>query len=137
MAMWLFKEEPDHYSFADLKRDGKARWDGVKNHLARKHLRSVRKGDRILYYHTGKEKAVVGLMRAVSDATADPEADDPAAVAVEVAAEQELHQRVTLSQIKEDALLADWELVRLSRLSVMPVTEVQWRRVMELSRSKD
>lgn len=135
MAKWLFKEEPDHYSFADLKRDGKTCWDGVGNPLARKHLRSVRKGDPILCYHTGKEKAVVGLMRAVSDATIDPEGDDPKAVVVEVEAEQELHPRITLGQIKKDPLLADWELVRLPRLSVMPVTEAQWHRIMELSRA--
>src|SRR5262249_22187995 len=84
MARWLFKEEPDHYSFADLQRDGTALWDGVSNNLARQHLRNVRKGDRVFFYHTGKEKAIVGEMHAVADAETDPDGDDPKAVVVRV-----------------------------------------------------
>ncbi|HXG11510.1 MAG TPA: EVE domain-containing protein [Gemmataceae bacterium] len=133
MARWLFKEEPDHYSFADLCRDGRTRWDGVSNNLARQHLRKVRCGDRIFFYHTGKEKAVVGLMQAVSDAMTDPDSDDPRAVVVEVEPERELLHKVTLTEIKQDPLLADWDLVRLPRLSVVPVTEAQWKRVLELA----
>jgi predicted RNA-binding protein with PUA-like domain len=133
MAHWLFKEEPDHYCFADLQRDGRTRWDGVTNALARQHLRKVKRGDRILFYHTGKVKAVVGLMRAASDAATDPDGDDPKAVTVEVEPERELHQSVSLEQIRKDPAFAGWELVRLPRLSVMPVTAVQWKRVLELS----
>ena len=136
MAYWLFKEEPTHYDFADLERDGVAVWDGVSNNLARKHLRNVRRSDRIWYYHTGKEKAIVGEMRAVSEPRADPESDDPKAVVVEVRAVRRLQQAVSLDQIKKDPLLADWDLVRLPRLSVMPLTEAQWRRVDELSRQQ-
>jgi predicted RNA-binding protein with PUA-like domain len=132
MSYWLFKEEPDHYSFADLQRDRKTQWTGVANNLARQHLRKVRRGDRILYYHTGKVKAVVGLMRARGNAREDGKADDPRAVTVEVVPERELHQSVSLEQIKKDPLLAGWDLVRLPRLSVVPVTEEQWRRVLEL-----
>ena len=136
MARWLFKEEPTHYSFADLERDGKTLWTGVVNALARQHLRQVRPGDLVLYYHTGKEKAVVGTMRVVRAPLDDPDADDPGGVAVEVEPVQRLPRSVSLKQIKDDPLLADWELVRLPRLSVMPVTATQWKRVQELSREE-
>jgi predicted RNA-binding protein with PUA-like domain len=132
MAYWLFKEEPEHYSFADLERDRTTLWDGVSNNLARRNLRQVRRGDKILYYHTGKEKAIVGEMRAANDAVHDPNSDDPKAVVVEVQAVRQLRHPVPLSRIKEDPQLVDWELARLPRLSVMPVSEQQWRRVKEL-----
>lgn len=134
MAYWLFKEEPDHYSFTDLERDGSTLWDGVTNNLARLNLRRVEPGDRIWFYHTGKEKAVVGEMKAVSGPQPDPEADDPKAVVIRVEPVRRLPHPVPLSRIKEDPQLADWELVRLSRLSVVPVTPVQWKRVEQLSR---
>jgi predicted RNA-binding protein with PUA-like domain len=134
MALWLFKEEPDHYAYRDLEREGTALWDGVTNNLARQHLRQVRRGDRILYYHTGKEKAVVGEAVAVSDPQPDPHSDDPKAVVVEVRAVRQLPRSVPLARIKSDPQLQDWDLVRLPRLSVLPVTEAQWRRVEELSR---
>jgi predicted RNA-binding protein with PUA-like domain len=133
MAYWLFKEEPDHYSFSDLERDGTTVWDGISNNLARQNLRKVRRGDRVLCYHTGKEKAVVGEMSVLGDPGPDPQSDDSRSVAVEVRAVRRLQQPVPLSRIKEDPALADWDLVRLSRLSVMPVTKAQWRRIEELS----
>ncbi len=133
MGYWLFKEEPEHYSYSDLEQEQSTLWDGVTNNLARKYLRQVRRGDRILYYHTGKEKAVVGEMRAASDAMPDSNSDDPKAVVVEVRPVRRLQQAVTLGRIKDDPPLASWDLVRLPRLSVMPVTEDQWRRVEELS----
>jgi predicted RNA-binding protein with PUA-like domain len=135
MALWLFKEEPDHYNFEDLRRDGTTQWDGVTNSLARQHLRRVRRGDRILYYHTGKEKAVVGEAVAVNDPEPDPGSDDPKAVVVEVRAVRQLPHPVSLARIKADPALASWDLVRLPRLSVLPVTEEQWRRVEQLSRT--
>jgi predicted RNA-binding protein with PUA-like domain len=131
-AYWLFKEEPDHYSLADLERDGATLWDGVTNNLARKYLRQVRRGDRILYYHTGKEKAIVGEMRARSGPQPDPTSADPKAVVVEVQLVRRLHHPVSLAAIKKDPLLADWDLVRLPRLSVLPVSAAQWLRVQEL-----
>jgi predicted RNA-binding protein with PUA-like domain len=134
MPYWLFKEEPSHYSFADLERDGKTLWEGVTNNLARLHLRQVRRGDRVLYYHTGSEKAVVGEMRVLSDPRPDPASADPKSVVVEVEAVRRLQHPVSLACIKEDASLAPWDLVRLPRLSVMPVSEGQWCRVQELSR---
>jgi len=137
MAYWLFKEEPDHFSFADLEREKTAVWDGVANALARQNLRKVRRGDRIFYYHTGKEKAVVGEMVAVSDGMSDSNQNDPKAVIVKVQPVRRLQHPVSLSRIKQDSTLAGWDLVRLPRLSVMPVTEEQWQRVQELSKQKD
>lgn len=134
MGNWLFKEEPDHYSYADLEREKTTLWEGVTNNLARKHLRQVQRGDRILFYHTGKEKAVVGEMRAVSDPMLDPNSSDPKAVVVRVQPVRRLHHPIPLGRIKEDRMLAGWDLVRLPRLSVMPVTLDQWRRVEELSK---
>jgi predicted RNA-binding protein with PUA-like domain len=131
---WLFKEEPEHYSYADLERDGTTVWDGITNNLALQNLRKVRKGDRVLYYHTGNEKAIVGEMRAVSDPRPDPH--DPAGklVVVEVRAVRRLPVPVSLSRIKQDPQFHDWELVRLPRLSVVPVSGVQWNRIEELCR---
>jgi predicted RNA-binding protein with PUA-like domain len=136
MAYWLFKEEPEHYNYDDLAKDGSTLWSGVNNSLARQNLRKVRKGDRVLYYHTGKEKAVVGEMVVESDPQSDPDSDDPNAVVVRVRAKRRWKRPVTLAEIKKDAQLASWELVRLPRLSVMPATKEQWQRVEELSRQE-
>jgi predicted RNA-binding protein with PUA-like domain len=133
MQRWLFKSEPGAYSISDLKRDGRTTWNGIRNAMARIHLRSVSKGDRILFYHTGAEKAVVGVMRAINGPKRDPESDDPKAVALEVEFSQEFATPVTLQQIKKDRAFAGWDLVRTSRLSVMPVTEKQWKRIEQLS----
>ena len=134
MPFWLFKSEPDSYSFDDLQRDHTTLWDGVTNALARKHLREVKPGDRIWFYHTGDERAIVGLMEAVSGPQPDPNEDDPKSVVVKVTSIRKLKQPVTLARIKADKLLADWDLVRNSRLSVMPVSPAQWRRVDELAK---
>jgi len=133
MALWLFKEEPDHYSYAQLEADGKTLWSGVNNNLARKHLRQVKKGDRIWFYHTGKEKAIVGEMQAVGDAGPDRDSEDANAVAVDVKPVRRLARPVPLARIKKEPLLSSWELVRMSRLSVMPVSDSQWRRIEELA----
>jgi predicted RNA-binding protein with PUA-like domain len=136
LGKWLFKEEPDHYSYADLESDGSTLWDGVTNALARQNLRKVRKGDRILFYHTGKEKAIVAEAEAAGDARPDSNDADPKAVVVLVKPVRRLLNPVSLSQIKEDPGLAEWDLVRNSRLSVMPVSKKQWQRVMELGKQK-
>ena len=133
MAFWIFKQEPTCYSFSDLQRDGRTLWDGVGNPLARKNLRQIKRGDLIFFYHTGKEKAVVGVMRAAADARDAPTPDDPKAVVVEVEAAKPLARPVTLAEMKADSVLADWDLVRLPRLSVARATDRQWRRVEELS----
>jgi predicted RNA-binding protein with PUA-like domain len=134
MALWLFKEEPAHYSFAQLQREGRTVWDGVRNPLARQHLRQMRKGDQAFFYHTGKEKAIVGEVRVVSDPWTVPQAEDPKEVLIELEAVRLLPHSVPLARIKDDPLLADWDLVRLPRLSVMPVSPQQWRRIEELSK---
>jgi predicted RNA-binding protein with PUA-like domain len=132
MAMWLFKQEPSCYSLDDLERDGSTTWDGISNALARKNLRQTKSGDRVFFYHTGKEKAVVGEMKVVGKPKADPNADDPNAVVVVVKFVRRLANPVSLAAIKKDPLLVKWDLVRLSRLSVVPVSEEQWQRVEEL-----
>jgi predicted RNA-binding protein with PUA-like domain len=137
MARWLFKSEPDCYSFDDLRRDGSTLWDGVTNALARKHLRAVRPGDEILFYHTGDEKAVVGVMSAMSDPEPDPNDDDPKAVVVKVKPVRGFTNPVTLARIKAEEKLASWDLVRISRLGVMPVTDAQWRIVERLARNPE
>ena len=131
---WLFKEEPGTYNYATLEKDGSTLWAGVKNPLARQNLRQVTAGDRVLYYHTGKERAIVGEMRAVTDATADPASDDPKAVAVKVEPVRRWEPPVTLEQIKQDPLFQGWDLLRLPRLSVMPVSPDQWQRLEEIGR---
>ena len=135
MAQWLVKEEPEHYGYDQLECDRKTVWAGVKNPLAQKHLRSIRKGDRIFYYHTGKQKAVVAVAKALTDAYPDP--DDAAGKlhVVEVGAEKKLTRPVTLAEIKADRALAEFPLVRMSRLSVMPVTDAEWARIEKISRS--
>lgn len=137
MARWLFKSEPSCYSFADLERDRSTLWDGITNALARKHLREVRPGDTIFFYHTGDEKQIVGTMKAIADPTPDPNADDPKSVVVEVEPVRKLKHPVSLARIKADPHLAGWELVRFSRLSVVPVTAEQWREVEQLSKSAE
>lgn len=137
MALWLCKQEPDCYSFDDLVRDGSTLWDGVTNALARKHLRQMRPGDRVLFYHTGKEKAVVGEMVVAGEPRPDPKADDDAAVAVEMRPVRKLSSPVPLARIKGDKLLATWDLVRLPRLSVVPVGAAQWKRVEALAEGKE
>jgi predicted RNA-binding protein with PUA-like domain len=134
MARWLFKEEPTHYSFADLERDGHTLWGGVTNNLALRYLRTVKPGDEVFFYHTGKEKAVVGVMRVVKGPVPVPEADDEKLVAVEVKPLRKLARPVTLAEIKADKALATWDLVRLPRLSVVPVTDAQWRRIEEMAK---
>ena len=137
MASWLCKQEPTCYSYDDLVRDGSTVWDGVKNPLARKHLRAMRPGDRVLYYHTGKEKAVVGEMAVAGEPGPDPNVSDEAAVVVPMRPVRKFAVPVTLATIKADAQLAKWDLVRISRLSVVPVTAGQWRRVEKLAQSAE
>lgn len=133
-ARWLFKTEPSDYSYQRLSREGRTAWDGVGNALALKHLRQVRRGDSILIYHTGNEKAVVGIARAVGDAYADAKDRSGKLVIVDVEPERELRRRVTLAELKGRRDLADFDLVRLGRLSVMPVSRERWDLILGLSR---
>ncbi len=130
---WLFKEEPTHYSYDDLVEDKRTVWSGVKNPLAQKHLRAVRKGDRIFYYHTGDEKAVVGVARALGDAYPDPNDKTGKSPVVDVGPVKKLGRPVTLAAIKADPAFESFPLVRISRLSVMPVTDAEWTRIERMS----
>jgi predicted RNA-binding protein with PUA-like domain len=134
MAQWLVKEEPEHYSYDQLEQDRRTVWAGVKNPLAQKHLRSIRKGDRIFYYHTGKQKAVVATARAAGDAYPDPKDPSGKLYVVDVVADRKLPRPVTLAAIKADHAFAAFALVRMSRLSVMPVTDAEWTRIEKMSR---
>jgi predicted RNA-binding protein with PUA-like domain len=132
---WLFKEEPSSYSFERFAKDGGTTWSGVRNPLAQKHLRSVKKGDRIFYYHTGNEKAVVGIARATADAYPDPKDKAEKSVVVDVAPVRALKRPVTLAEIKASTAFAAFPLTRLPRLSVMPVSDAEWEEIERLSRT--
>ncbi len=126
---WLLKEEPGNYSFDDLVRDGKTPWTGVKNPLAQKHLRSIARGDRIFFYHTGAEKSVVGIAKAAGAAYPDPADASGKLYAVDVQPVRKLNAPVTLAAIKADGSFASLPLVRMPRLSVMPVSDAEWDRI--------
>ncbi len=136
MAQWLVKEEPEHYNYAQLERDRKTVWAGVRNPLAQKHLRAIRRGDRIFYYHTGKEKAVVAIARAATDAYPDPGDASGKLYVVDIAAGEQLDRPVTLAAIKADPAFSSFALVRMARLSVMPVSDMEWARIEKMAQSK-
>jgi predicted RNA-binding protein with PUA-like domain len=133
MAYWLLKTEPSSYSFADLERDGRTVWDGVRNAQALIHLRAMHTGDRVLIYHSGDERAVVGSGTIESEPYPDPQAGDPKLVVVDVCCDARAAQPVSLTTIKADPSFADLALVRHSRLSVMPMTDEHWRLLSELA----
>jgi predicted RNA-binding protein with PUA-like domain len=126
---WLVKEEPTHYGFDAFVKDKKAVWSGVRNALAQKHLRGIQKGDRIFFYHTGDEKAVVGIAKAAGPAYVDPGDAAGKLHAVDVVPVKKLKSPVTLAAVKADKAFASFPLVRMSRLSVMPVTDDEWERI--------
>jgi len=131
---WLFKEEPTHYSFDELVTDKRTVWSGVKNPLAQKHLHAVKKGDRIFYYHTGDQKAVVGIAKALGDAYTDPEDKNGKQAVVDVGPVKKLARPVTLAEIKADPTFKTVALVRIARLSVMSVSDAEWDRVIDQAR---
>jgi predicted RNA-binding protein with PUA-like domain len=131
---WLFKEEPSNYSYDDLARDGRTSWTGVRNPVAQKHLRAVKKGDRIFFYHTGSEKAVVGVAKAAGDSYPDPADKTGKLYAVDVAPVRKLAQPVTLAAVKADKAFASFPLTRIPRLSVMPVSDAEWDRIEKMAR---
>lgn len=132
---WLVKEEPSNYSFDDLVRDGQTSWTGVRNPLAQKHLQSIGKGDRILFYHTGAEKQVVGIAKAAGAPYPDPADKAGKLHAVDIVPVAKLEHPVTLAAIKANRAFASFPLVRLPRLSVMPVSDEEWRRIEQMSRA--
>jgi predicted RNA-binding protein with PUA-like domain len=123
---WLFKTEPSVYSYQQLVKDKKTMWDGVKNNLALKNLKDIKKGDEILIYHTGDEKAAVGIARALGGAYPDPSQKNPRLLVVDIEAVKSLPRPVTLAEVKANKKLANFDLVRLSRLSIMKVSDDQW-----------
>lgn len=127
MATWLFKSEPDEYSIDNLIEEKSTDWTGVSNPVALKYLRAVKKGDRIFFYHTGKVKAIVGEMLSKQDAKLTEEGP-----LVTVHKPVRYERILTLAEVKADPILKDWELARLPRLSVMPVSEIQLARITEL-----
>jgi len=127
--MWLLKTEPGEYAYDDLERDGRAVWDGVSNPAALKHLRALRSGEAVFIYHTGNVKAVVGLARVVREAYPDPGSGDPRRVVVDLEAVARLARPVALADLKGLASFADSPLVRQGRLSVVPLTAVQWKAI--------
>lgn len=132
MARWLVKTEPGEYSFDDLVRAGKDVWDGVRNPLALKHLRAMRPGDEVFVYHTGRVRAIVGIARVAGHPYPDPKGGDARWTVVDVEAVRPLKRPVALEEIKADPAFSKWELVRISRLSVMPVPDELWRRILEM-----
>jgi predicted RNA-binding protein with PUA-like domain len=133
MATFLVKTEPSTYAFADLQRDRRTVWNGVSNPVAVRHIGAIRKGDVVVVYHTGDEKQAVGLARAASDAYADPGLKDPKRLVFDLEATRALPAPVTLKQVKADAVLAKSDLARLPRLSVMPLSDAQFDRMMKLA----
>jgi predicted RNA-binding protein with PUA-like domain len=131
---WLVKEEPENYSFDKFAEDGFTVWSGVKNPVAQRNLRAMKKGDRVFYYHTGKEKAIVGTAKVTATAYPDPKDKSGKLVVVEFAPDKKLKRPVTLAEIKGSGRFPDWALVRIPRLSVMPVTEEQWKAIETMSR---
>ena len=131
---WLFKTEPSTYSWADLERDRRTVWDGVKNALALKHLAAVATGDEVLVYHTGDEKAAVGIAKVVRGAYPDPKQKDARLVVVDLQPVKALARPVALGEMRANPKLAGFDLLRLPRLSVMPVSAEQWAAIMEMAR---
>jgi predicted RNA-binding protein with PUA-like domain len=123
---WLFKTEPSVYSYQQLEKDKKTMWDGVANNLALKNLKDIKKGDLILIYHTGDERQAVGIARALSGAYPDPGKGNPRMLVVDIEAVKSLPKPVTLAEVKANKKLANFDLVRLSRLSIMKVSDEQW-----------
>lgn len=129
MAYWLLKTDPDTYSFEDLEREKKTVWDGVSNNLALKYLREMKKGDLALIYHTGDEKCVVGIAEIASDPYPDPKQGDPKLVVVDIKPGKRLPRSVPLAEIKANQDFQDFLLVKMGRLSVMPVSQQQWEHL--------
>lgn len=133
MARWLLKTEPDCYSWDHLVKDKKTVWDGVNNALALKHIRTMKKGDLALVYHTGGEKAAVGIAEIASDPYTDPKEGDDKLAVVDLKPKKKLARPVTLAEIKADPAFEGWDLLRIGRLSVVPVSDAIWKRIEKLS----
>jgi predicted RNA-binding protein with PUA-like domain len=136
MAYWLLKTEPSTYSYSDLERDGRTPWNGITNPTALIHLRAMKKGDLALIYHTGGERAIVGVAEIVTPPYPDPKANNEKIVIVDIKAKQALKNPVDLDTIKSDKTFAGWDLLRIGRLSVVPVPAAMWKRIQALAAGK-
>jgi len=135
MAYWLLKTEPSTYSWDDLVREKKATWDGVTNATALIHIRTMKKGDLAYIYHSGDDKSVIGTAEITRDAYADPKQDNPKLAVTDIKPLKTLAKPVTLAQMKADPVFAGFDLIRISRLSIVPVPEKMWKRIEALSKS--
>jgi predicted RNA-binding protein with PUA-like domain len=136
MNYWLVKSEPEAYSWSQFVKDGKTAWTGVRNFTARNNLRAMKKGDLTFFYHSGEQKSIVGLARVIKEFYRDSTADEGDWSAVDLAPETALAKPVTLAQIKGDKILREMPLVKLSRLSVSPMSKVQFERLLQLAETK-
>lgn len=136
MAYWLVKSEPFKYSWEQFEKDGQTFWDGVRNYAARNHLKAMKKGDQVLWYHSNEGLEIVGIAKVIKEAYQDPTTDEEAWVAVDLKPYKKLKKPVALAQIKTEKRLKDMALVRLGRLSVQPVTDDEWKVVMEMAETK-
>jgi len=136
MSYWLVKSEPDVYSFDDLVKEKQTVWSGVRNYAARIHLNTMKKGDEVLFYHSNEGTDIVGIAKVVKESYPDPTTDDDRWVAVDLKSVKKIKKPVTLTQVKADKRLQEMALVRLGRLSVQPVTEKEWKIIMELAGEK-
>jgi len=135
---WLAKQEPNGprgYNFETLKKDKKTVWDGVHNNLALKHMREMKDGDLVLFYHTGDERQAVGIMEIVSEPYPNPKEDNKRFIVVDVKYKKSLKRPVTLDEIKKQKIFQNWELIRISRLSVMPVPKHIWDAIIDISQN--
>ena len=133
MAHWLLKTEPDSYAWDDLARDKQTVWDGVTNALALRHIRTMKKGDLALIYHTGDERAAIGVAEITTAPHPDPKEDDEKLAVVDLKPKKKLKRPVTLDEFKADKAFAGWDLLRIGRLSVVPVPDAMWKRIEALA----
>lgn len=134
MAYWLAKTEPESFSYEDLEKLGHDHWNGVKNFAALKHMKNMQPGDLVFIYHTGKEKSIIGVAEIVTQAYPDPNETDNRFVVVDVEPRYRLERAITLKEIKLNPTFQDWQLVRQSRLSVMPVSEEHWQLLHQIAK---
>jgi predicted RNA-binding protein with PUA-like domain len=135
MAYWLVKSEPSVYSWEDFQKDGKTSWEGVRNYAARNHLRAMKKGDEVFYYHSNEGLSIVGIAKVIKEAYQDPTTAEEAWVTVDLKPVKSLKHPVSMKQIKNEKRLQDMALLRISRLSVQPVTEAEWMVVLEMAQA--
>lgn len=134
MAYWLVKSEPSAYAYEQLEKDKKTTWDGVRNYAARNHMKAMKKGDQVLFYHSNEGLSIVAIAKVSKEAFQDPTTDDEAWVTVELKPFKKIKRPVPLTEIKKEKRLKDMALVRIGRLSVQPVTDDEWAVIMEMGK---